>query len=131
MLIWILALVLFGCLGFVGFTLGVIRTGFTFIGLLVSAVLAWPLGHLVNPILGMTGLKNPIMIWFLGPFVIFWLILIVFKVSGYFVHRKVDVWYKYKAGDLKMGLWTRLNARLGLCMGLANAAVYLVLICCI
>ena len=28
-----------------------------------------------------------------------------------------------------MGLWNRLNARLGLCAGLANAAVYLILIC--
>ena len=54
--------------------------------------------------------------------------LILFKVIGAVVHRKVDVYYKYKAGDLRMGLWNRLNHRLGLCLGLANAAVYLVLI---
>ncbi|HWY76386.1 MAG TPA: hypothetical protein VN281_12250, partial [Verrucomicrobiae bacterium] len=36
--------------------------------------------------------------------------------------------YKYKAGDLRMGLWNRLNTRLGLCVGLANAVVYVILI---
>lgn len=128
MLIWILALVLFACLGFVGFSLGVIRAAFTFIGLLVAALLAWPMGHLVDPLLSLTGLKNPVIIWLLGPFVVFCIILIVFKVIGEVVHRKVDVYYKYKAGDLRQGLWNRLTARLGLCVGLANAAVYLILI---
>ena len=128
MLIWILALVLFGSLGFVGFSLGAIRTGISFLGLLVATLLAWPMGHLVNPLLGLTGLKDPVVIWLLGPVVVFCIIVIVFKVIGMLVHRKVDVYYKYKAGDLKMGLWNRLSARLGLCLGLANAAVYLILI---
>jgi hypothetical protein len=128
MLIWILALVLFGSLGFVGYSLGVIRTGISFIGLVLATLLAWPMGHMANPLLSLTGLKNPILIWLIGPVVVFCIILIVFKVIGMIVHRKVDVYYKYKAGDLKMGLWNRLNARLGLCAGLANAAVYLILI---
>src|SRR5882757_1811254 len=118
MLIWILALVLFSSLGFVGFSLGVIRTAFTFIGLLVAALLSWPMGRLMNSVLGLTGLKNPVLIWLLAPLIIFFIILIAFKVAGMLVHRKVDVYYKYKAGDLKMGLWNRLSARLGLCMGL-------------
>jgi hypothetical protein len=122
-------LVLFGSLGFVGYSLGVIRTGFSLIGLLVASLLAWPMGHFFDSPLGLTGLKNPIIIWLLGPVVVFCIILIVFKVIGMIVHRKVDVYYKYKAGDLKMGLWTRLSARLGLFAGLANAAVYLILIC--
>jgi hypothetical protein len=128
MLIWILALVLLGSCGFVGFSLGILRTGISLIGLILGALLAWPLGHLVNPVLGLTGLKNPIIIWFLGPFVVFCIILIAFKAIGMLVHHKVDVYYKYKAGDLRMGLWNRLNARLGLCAGLANGAVYLILI---
>ena len=48
--------------------------------LLVAALLSWPLGHLVNPILTMCGLKNPVVIWLLGPLVVFIIILIVFKV---------------------------------------------------
>jgi hypothetical protein len=128
MLIWMLALVLFGALGYIGFALGVIRVAFTFIGLLVASLLAWPLGHLMSPVLGMVGLKNPVLVWLLGPFVVFIIILIVFKVCGMVVHKKVDVYYKYKAGELRMGLWNRLSARLGICVGLANAAVYLILI---
>src|ERR1700722_752997 len=131
MLIWILALVLLGSCGFIGFSLGVLRSGISLIGLILGALLAWPLGHLVNPVLGLTGLKNPIIIWFLGPFVVFCIILIIFKVIGMAVHHKVDVYYKYKAGDLRMGLWNRLNARLGLCAGVANGAVNLILICAV
>ena len=56
------------------------------------------------------------------------MILIAFKLGGFAAHRKVDVYYKYKAGDLQLGLWNRLNPRLGLCVGLVNAAVYLILI---
>ena len=40
----------------------------------------------------------------------------------------MEHYFKYKAGDLRMGLWNRLNPRLGLCLGLANAAVYMILI---
>src|SRR5215472_9068677 len=129
MLIWILALVLLGSCGFIGFSLGVIRTGLSLIGLALGALLAWPLGHFVNPLLGLTGLKNPIIIWMLGPFVVFCLILIIFKVVGFAVHHQVDVYYKYKAGDLRQGLWSRLNVRLGLCLGLAHGAAYFILIC--
>ncbi len=128
MIIWILALVLFGSLAALGMTLGVVRVAFSFLGLLVGALLAGPLGHVMNPLLGAVGVKNPVYLWLLGPLVVFVIILILFKIAGALVHRKVDVYYKYKAGDLKMGLWNRLNRRLGLCLGLANAALYLILI---
>ena len=51
----------------------------------------------------------------------------MFKATGFFVHRKVEVYYKYKAGDLRLALWERLNARLGACIGTLNATAYLVL----
>jgi hypothetical protein len=57
------------------------------------------------------------------------LVLVLFKVAGFIVHRKVNVYYKYKAGDLRLALWERLNSRLGLCVGLLNGAAYLVLVC--
>lgn len=128
MIIWFLALVLFASLAGLGLTLGAVRVAFSFIGLLVGALLAGPLGHVMNPLLGLFGVKNPVYLWLLGPVVVFIVILILFKVAGAVVHRKIDVYYKYKAGDLKMGLWNRLNRRLGLCLGLANAALYLILI---
>jgi hypothetical protein len=128
MTIWILALVLFVCLAYVGFAMGVIRVACTLVGLLIGGLLAFPLGHLLNPLLRLVGIQNPFHLWLTGPLVIFLLILIAFKITGFLVHQKVDVYYKYKAGDLRMGLWNRLSARLGLCLGLANGAVYLILI---
>lgn len=128
MIIWLLAVLLFASLAALGMTMGVIRVAFSFLGLLVGALLAGPLGHLMNPVLGVVGVKNPVYLWLLGPVIVLILILIVFKIAGMMVHRKVDVYYKYKAGDLKMGLWNRLSHRLGLCLGLANAALYLILI---
>ncbi len=128
MTIWILALVLLGSLAVVGFNMGVVRVGFSFVGLLIGALLAFPLGHLLNPVLALFGMKNPFFIWLTGPFIIFVIVLIIFKIAGFFVHQKVDVYYKYKVGDLRMGLWNRLSARLGLCLGLANGAAYTILI---
>ena len=44
------------------------------------------------------------------------------------VHQKVDVHFKYHAGDLRLALWERLSRRLGLCLGLVNGALYIILI---
>ena len=128
MLIWILALVLFGAFGYVYFALGAVRAVASLIGLLIGSLLAMPLGHIFNPLLRAVGIQNPALLWLLGPVVAFVIILIAFKVVGMVVHQKVDVYYKYKAGELRMGLWNRLNRRLGISLGLANAAVYLILI---
>jgi Colicin V production protein len=128
MTIWILALVLLGCSAAAGFSMGVVRVGISLVGLLVATLLAFPLGHLVSPIVGLVGIKNPFLVWLTGPFVIFVLVLVAFKVAALFVHRKVDVYYKYKAGDLRMGLWNRSSARLGLALGLVNGTIYLILI---
>ena len=127
MLIWLLAILLFMSLGLVGYSLGVIRVGFSLLGLLVASLLAMPLGRHLGPVLSAVGVKNPLLDWFLGPFLAFLIVLIIFKLGGMFMHRKVDVYYKYKAGDLRMGLWNRINRRLGACLGMANAAVYLTL----
>jgi hypothetical protein len=52
----------------------------------------------------------------------------LFKTGAVFLHKKVEVFFKYQAGDLRLALWTRLMARLGLCLGLLNGAAYLILI---
>lgn len=128
MLIWILALFLFLLLGYVGWSLGAIRLSFSLIGLIIAAMLAPALGHFFNPLLGLLSVKNPVLLWLIGPACAYLVIYIAFNVFGILAHQKVDVYYKYKAGDLRMGLFNRLNQRLGVCMGVANAAVYLILI---
>src|SRR5882724_7906159 len=128
MIIWILAVVMFASVGFAGFSFGAIRAAFSFIGLLTGTLLTMPLGRLLKPTLTSVGMTNPVLIPLVAAVIVFAVVLTVFKIAGLAVHRKVDVYYKYKAGDLRMALWNRLNARLGICLGLANAAVYLTLI---
>ena len=55
MLIWILALVLFGALGVIGFYQGALRVAFSFIGIIVAALLAIPLSGVFNWVLGLFG----------------------------------------------------------------------------
>jgi hypothetical protein len=128
MTIWVLALLLLASLAALGFRQGAIRVGISFVGILLGAVLAPPLGHLLKPVLSAVGLKNPFLQWVLGPFIVFVLISALMKIGALAVHQKVDVYYKYKAGDLRLALWERLNQRAGLCLGLLNGTAYLVLI---
>jgi len=128
MTIWILAPVLLAFLGYSGYCFGAIRGIFTLMGLLVGAVLAFPLGHVVTPLLGLVGLKNPFLAWLAGAFVVYALVLAAFKVAGFLVHRRVDVFVKQNENDLRVARWHRLTARLGMCLGLAIGMVYLVLI---
>src|SRR5579883_2738811 len=128
MIIWLLALILFGCLAYAGFAMGAIRAAASLIGLIVAGLLAPHLGRIFYHVLSALTVKNPFLLWVLGPFIAFIIILAVFKIAGHVIHRKVDVYYKYKAGDLRMGLFNRLNSRVGIAVGIANASAYLILI---
>lgn len=125
---WLLALVLLASLAGIGYRQGAIRVAFSFVGIVFGALLAGPLGKLIKPLLVTFGLKTPPLAWLLAPVVAFLLISIIFKVAGFMVHQKVDVHFKYHAGDLRLALWNRLSQRLGLCLGLANGALYLILL---
>ena len=131
MIIWAIALLLFLSLGFAGYCFGVIRATVTFIGLLASVVAAQVFAHAATPLLVRVGVKNPVLAWVLSPVVVFLVALFLIKAAGFAAQRQANLYYKYKAGDLKLALWRRLNARLGFCAGLANALVYLILICVI
>src|SRR6266571_7565729 len=96
MILWIFALLMLGLLGMVGFYQGAIRAGFSFVGLIIAAALAVPLGHLINPILKLVGLRHPITLAFIGSLVAFLVVLTIFKAVGFSVHRKVDGHYKYQ-----------------------------------
>jgi hypothetical protein len=74
------------------------------------------------------GIHDPTVIWLLSPAVVFAVLLIPFKSAGFFVHRKVDVYFKYKTDTLQLMWWNRLNARLGICLALVNGLAYLVLL---
>jgi hypothetical protein len=128
MIVWVLALVLLASLAGIGYRQGAIRVAFSFFGILVGALLAVPLGGLAARFLGLFGLKDPLLLWALGPVLVFVLVSIAFKVAAAPVHHKVDVYYKYHGGDLRLALWERLHRRLGLCLGLVNGTLYLILL---
>jgi hypothetical protein len=82
----------------------------------------------LHPLLPHLGAGNPIYAWALAPIVGFILVAIVLKIPAQMVHNRVEHFYKYNAGDLRLVLWTRMNSRLGICVGLLNGALYFVLI---
>ena len=127
-MVWLLALVLLASVAALGYRQGAIRVAFAFVGIVMGALLAGLLAKPIKPLLVTFGLKTPAVAWLLAPVVAFLIVSILFKVGGYFVHQKVDVYFRYKAGDLRQALWERLSRRLGLCLGLANGTLYLILI---
>lgn len=132
MTIWILALVLFAGLGVAGYTQGAIRVAMSMIGLVVSAMCAMPLSKYVTPtvksLLGGFSVTNPVIIWAVAPLVVFIILLTIFKACAFALHHQVEVYYKYKAGDLRLALWERMNKRVGAALGMINALIYIVLI---
>jgi Colicin V production protein len=128
MSIWILAFLVIGAATLAGWRQGAIRAAFAFVGILFAWLLAVPVGKLVHPILPHVGASNPVFAWALAPVVGFLIVSIVFAVAAQPVHKKVEHFYKYTAGDLRLALWERLNTRLGICVGVLNGALYFVLI---
>jgi hypothetical protein len=128
MTIWLIALLLLAGCAAVGYNQGAIRVSFSFVGLLVAAFTAMPLGNKLRQFCPSVGVENPLWVAVLPHLVAFVVVLALFKGAAQFVHRKVYLYYKYKAGELRRALWERLNSRLGLCLGMANGAIYLVLL---
>jgi hypothetical protein len=128
MTIWLLTVLLMASVAALGYRQGGVRVAFSTVGILVGAVLAKPFGRLLLPVLVAVGVKYPPIAWLLGALIIFVAVSVALKVGAYYAHQKVDVFYKYRAGDLRLALWERLNHRLGLCLGLLNGALYCILI---
>ena len=128
MIIWIFALGLMAVLGLIGFYQGALRVAFSLVGLIVAALVCIPLALVIRPVLPVFGLTHPVLIAFIAPAIVYLLVLVAFKVSAVAVHKKATTHYKYDSSDTRRLLWERLNERLGICLGLANAAVYVFLV---
>ena len=116
MTIWILALILVAAGAGLGLRQGAIRVGISFIGIVTAALFARMLGNLLKPLFPRIGVHDPMLIWLLAPLVAFIVILLLFKVVSFFVHRKVYLHYKYQAGDLRLaGPVGYFNRELGSC----------------
>ena len=128
MTIWLLTLLLLAALAGLGYRQGAIRVAFSLLGIVLGGLLALPLAGAIKPLLALCGVKNPLLLALIPPCIVFLVVLTIFKITGLIVHRKAEVHYKYRAGDLRLALWERLNHRLGLCAGLLNGTAYLVII---
>lgn len=128
MTIWILAILCLALTALAGWRQGAIRAAIATVGILFATLLAVPIGHLIGPVLKIFGASSPITIWALSPLTGFILVSIAFSVAAHQVHKRVEHFYKYTAGDLRLALWERLNARLGICLGLLNGSLYFVLV---
>ena len=128
MSIWILAIVLLALLALIGWQQGGVLAAFSFVGIVFGALLAGLAGKLFHPLLPHLGASDPIVAWIAAPICGFLLIEIIFTAIGFKVTRQVEVHYKHRASELQLGLWTRLNSRLGICVGILNGAAYFVLI---
>lgn len=128
MTIWLLAIILVLALAGLGYRQGAIRVSFSLIGIIMGTLLAVPLGKPAAILLKAFGVAHPVLLWLVPPVIVFCLVSAIFKGIALAVHHKVEVYFKYKAGDLRLTLWERLNRRLGLCLGIVNGIGYLVLI---
>ncbi len=63
----------------------------------------------------------------MAPIVGFIVASIPLRIAGQNVHKRVEHYYKYNVSELRLGVVDRLNARLGICIGLMNGAAYFVL----
>lgn len=128
MTIWLLAIVLVLSLAGLGYRQGAIRVAFSLVGILIGALLCVPLGKPLAILLKAFGMTHPVLLWLVPAVIAFILISAIFKGIALAVHHKVEVHYKYKAGDLRLSLWERMNHCLGLCLGIVNGVAYLILI---
>lgn len=128
MLIWTLAIILFGLIAALGYLQGAVRLGVSLFGLFLGAFLAFPLAPIFNPFMGWFGVKSVIWMWVLPPMMAFLVIFFAFIGVAFVVHRKVELYFKYRADDLSRLRWDRLNSRLGVCMGLLMGGVWFYLL---
>jgi len=128
MTVWLLAVLLMAALAGLGYRQGGVRVAFSLIGIFAAALLARPIGKLIRMLMVMLGVKNIILLGVLPPIVGFILVSLCFKAGALPVHHRIDVHFKYHAGDLRLALWERLHHRLGLCLGFFNGFAYFVVI---
>jgi hypothetical protein len=128
-MIWILVLLLVASGVGMGLRLGAIPTAVSILAVMISSLFAGLVGKLFKFVLPHVGVTNPTAQWMVAPIFGFLLVYIILMSFGLEVHRRVYVFYKYKAGDLRLALWERLNYRLGACLGVLNGTIWLILVC--
>ncbi len=124
MLIILLLVVVLALAGAAGYFQGAVRSLVALVGVFLGALLAFPLGAYLDPLLPKVGLVHPLWPWFVPPLVVFLLFLAVFTAIAFLVHRQIVQYFKYKTDEYQLVSWERLNQRLGVCVGLFTGVIY-------
>ncbi|HTV39327.1 MAG TPA: CvpA family protein, partial [Candidatus Sulfotelmatobacter sp.] len=127
-MIWILALLLMAAGVGLGLRLGAICAAFSFVGIVLATLFARLVGKMIHPLLPHLGISDPILLWAIPSVVGCLIVYFLIMAAGLEVHRRVNVYYKYKAGDLRLALWERMNLRVGGCLGVLTGAGWLVVV---
>ncbi len=128
MLLWAIVITIFVILGVTGYYKGAIRSLVALVGVMLASFLALPLAPWVQPLIPKVGLTHPFWSVLLPPVVVFLLIALVFLGLSFLVHHRVMLHFKYATDDYTRLRWERLNARLGIGVGLAGGAIYALLV---
>jgi len=128
MSIWILTFLVVGGAVGLAWRQGVIASAISFVGIIVAALLAGPIGHLLKPLLQHVGLPNETEAWMVAPVLAFLIILAIFKGIGMKLQYRSEALHKHSVSELEYNIWKRLNSRLGICIGFLNGAAYMVLL---
>jgi len=129
MILWLLVLLLMGAAIAAGYYQGAVRALFSLLGLLLGSLLSVPMTGLGGSILGIAKVQHPILINFLGPMVPLLVIFLVFFGAGFFAHKKIHMFFKYRSDDETFFRWERVNKQLGICLGILNGTALVFLIC--
>ena len=121
---WILAIVLMLLFAAIGFAKGAIRASVSLVGVVLGLLLCVPLSGVIRPIMGPIGVQNPVWLAVIPPIVMFFIIYFIFVGISFFVHHKVNLYYKYKRDDADRIRWERVNRHTGVAVGLLTGAIY-------
>ncbi len=129
MTIWILAVVILVIVGALGRQIGGIRMGISLIGALVALFVAGPLAPHIRSVLGLVTVKDPVQAWALAAPLAFLGVCLFFNSLAVGTYIKVSGYYKFRAPDDVRMRWERIDAALGLSLGMFAGAVYLIAAC--
>jgi len=128
MTIWILVILCLGVSAVGGRSWGGVRLAIGVLGTWIAYLITPPLAAAIRP-QAMGFFDTPTMLLLTPPLIVFFAMVMVTYSVAQAVHIKVDLYYKYKTIDEKRVLWERMNANVGLALGIVNAVLWLGIIC--
>jgi hypothetical protein len=128
MILCLLAFLVMGTLGVVGYYQGAIRMACSLVGLLIAAPLAVPLSGVVKLVLRLIGVDHPVSLAIIAPIIVFALLMAGVKAGAQVLHKRVDTYFRYKKSDTEQLLFDRLQQRAGVAVAMANGFVYVIIL---